>query len=32
VKTQIQHTIGTAVTGDPKKVLDAIQQTAEKGS
>jgi multiple sugar transport system substrate-binding protein len=32
VKTQIQHTIGTAVTGDPKKVLSAIQQTAEKGA
>jgi multiple sugar transport system substrate-binding protein len=32
VKTQIQHTIGTAVTGDPKKVLGTIQQTAEKGS
>jgi multiple sugar transport system substrate-binding protein len=30
VKTQIQHIIGTAVTGDPKKVLDQIQQTAEK--
>ena len=23
--------IGTAITGDPQKVLDAIQQTAEKG-
>jgi multiple sugar transport system substrate-binding protein len=32
VKTQIQQTIGTAVTGDPSKVLDAIQQTAQKGS
>jgi multiple sugar transport system substrate-binding protein len=32
VKTQIQHTIGTAVTGDPKKVLGTIQQTAKKGS
>jgi multiple sugar transport system substrate-binding protein len=32
VKTQIQHTIGTAVTGDPKKVLSRIQQTARKGS
>ena len=32
VKTQIQHTIGTAITGDPKQVLSAIQQTAEKGS
>jgi multiple sugar transport system substrate-binding protein len=30
VKTQIQHTIGTAVTGDPKQVLGAIQQTAKK--
>jgi multiple sugar transport system substrate-binding protein len=32
VKTQIQQTIGTAMTKDPKSVLDAIQQTAEKGS
>lgn len=32
VKTQIQHTIGTAVTGDPKSVLSAIQQTAKKAS
>lgn len=32
VKTQIQQTIGTAMTQDPKKVLDAIQQTAQKGS
>jgi multiple sugar transport system substrate-binding protein len=32
VKTQIQHTIGTALTQDPKSVLSAIQQTAEKGS
>jgi multiple sugar transport system substrate-binding protein len=32
VKAQIQHTIGTAITGDPQKVLDAIQQTAEKGA
>jgi multiple sugar transport system substrate-binding protein len=32
VKTQIQQTIATALTGDPKKVLDAIQQTAEKGT
>jgi len=32
VKTQIQHTIGTAVTGDPKSVLSAIQQTAQKTS
>ncbi len=30
VKTQIQHTIGTAVTGNPQTVLDAIQQTAKK--
>lgn len=30
VKTQIQHTIGTAVTGDPQGVLSAIQQTAKK--
>jgi multiple sugar transport system substrate-binding protein len=32
VKTDIQHTIGTAVTGNPQQVLSAIQQTAEKGS
>ena len=32
VKTQIQQTIGTAVTGDPGKVLSAIQATAKKGS
>jgi multiple sugar transport system substrate-binding protein len=32
VKSQIQHTLGTAVTGDPKSVLSAIQQTAKKGS
>ena len=32
VKTQIQQTVGTAVTGDPKSVLGAIQKTAEKGS
>jgi multiple sugar transport system substrate-binding protein len=32
VKTQIQHTIGTAITGNPKSVLDALQQTAEKGA
>ena len=32
VKTQIQHTIGTAITGDPKQVLGTIQQTAQKGS
>jgi multiple sugar transport system substrate-binding protein len=32
VKTQIQQTIGTALTGDPKKVLSNIQATAKKGS
>jgi multiple sugar transport system substrate-binding protein len=32
VKTEIQHTIGTAVTGDPNKVLSTLQQTAKKGS
>ncbi len=32
VKTQIQQTIGTAMTQDPKHVLDAIQQTAQKGA
>jgi multiple sugar transport system substrate-binding protein len=32
VKTQIQQTIGTAVNGDPKKVLSTIQATAKKGS
>jgi multiple sugar transport system substrate-binding protein len=31
-KTQIQQTVGTALTGDPKKVLGAIQATAKKGS
>ncbi len=30
VKTQVQNTIGTAMTGDPKSVLDQIQHTAEK--
>ena len=30
VKTQIQHTIGTVVTGSPQSVLGALQQTAEK--
>jgi multiple sugar transport system substrate-binding protein len=30
VKTQIQNTIGTAVTGDPASVLGALQTTAEK--
>jgi multiple sugar transport system substrate-binding protein len=32
VKTQIQHTIGTAVTSDPQTVLNNIQQTALKGA
>jgi multiple sugar transport system substrate-binding protein len=32
VKTQIQQTIGTIVTKDPKGVLAPIQQTATKGS
>jgi multiple sugar transport system substrate-binding protein len=32
VKTQIQQQIGLAMTQDPKKILDPIQQTAEKGS
>ena len=32
VKTQIQQTIGTAMTQNPKQVLDAIQQTARKGA
>src|SRR4051794_4700543 len=32
VKAKIQQTIGTAVTGDPKSVLQNIQATAEKGS
>jgi multiple sugar transport system substrate-binding protein len=31
VKTQIQQTIGTALTSDPQAVLSAIQQTAERG-
>lgn len=31
VKTQIQQQIGTAISGDPKAVLDSIQNTAEKG-
>jgi multiple sugar transport system substrate-binding protein len=31
VKSQIQRTIGTAVTGDPKSVLSQIQATAKKG-
>jgi multiple sugar transport system substrate-binding protein len=29
-KTAIQQTIGTAITGDPAKVLGQLQQTAEK--
>ena len=32
VKTQVQQTIGTAVTGDPKAVLERLQSTAKKGS
>src|SRR3954469_17273529 len=32
VKTQIQQTIGTALTGDRKKVLSTLQATAKKGS
>jgi multiple sugar transport system substrate-binding protein len=32
VKSQIQQTIGTAMSGDPKKVLDNLQQVANKGS
>jgi multiple sugar transport system substrate-binding protein len=31
VLSQIQHTIGTAITGSPKSVLDQIQNTAKKG-
>ena len=31
VNTAIKQTIGTALSGDPKKVLDQLQQTAEKG-
>jgi multiple sugar transport system substrate-binding protein len=31
VKSQIQQTIGTAVTGDPKQVLSTIEATAKKG-
>lgn len=30
VLTDVQHTLGTAMNGDPKKVLDQIQQTAQK--
>jgi multiple sugar transport system substrate-binding protein len=32
VKTQIQTTIGTAVTGDPSSVLGTLQQDAEKAA
>ena len=32
VKTQIQQQIGLAMTQDPQKILDGIQQTAKKGS
>ncbi|HVX52964.1 extracellular solute-binding protein [Nocardioides sp.] len=32
VKTKIQQTIGTAVTGDPKQVLGQLQQTATSAS
>lgn len=32
VKTQIQHIIGTAITGNPSSVLGQLQQTAEKSS
>jgi multiple sugar transport system substrate-binding protein len=32
VKTQIQQQIGLAMNQDPKKILDSIQATAEKGS
>lgn len=32
VKTEIQNTIGTAVTGSPSSVLNQIQQVASKGS
>ncbi|MGH8962592.1 MAG: extracellular solute-binding protein [Jatrophihabitantaceae bacterium] len=32
VKAQIQTSIGTIVSKDPKSVLDALQQTATKGS
>jgi multiple sugar transport system substrate-binding protein len=32
VKTQIQQTIGTAITGNPKNVLSTIEATAKKGS
>jgi len=32
VKTQIQQQLGLAMNQDPQKILDAIQQTAKKGS
>jgi multiple sugar transport system substrate-binding protein len=32
VKLAVQQNLGTAVTGDPKSVLDKLQQSAEKGS
>ena len=32
IKTKVQQTIGTAVTGDPKQVLGQLQQTASAGS
>jgi multiple sugar transport system substrate-binding protein len=31
VNTQMKQIVGTALNGDPKKVLDQLQQTAEKG-
>ncbi|MGH3405058.1 MAG: hypothetical protein ACRDRJ_21515 [Streptosporangiaceae bacterium] len=32
VQDQIQTTIGQAITGNPEKILAAIQQTAANGS
>jgi len=32
IKTQIQQQLGLAMSQDPQKILDAIQQTAKKGS
>jgi len=32
VKTQVQQQLGLAMSQDPQKILDAIQQTAKKGS
>jgi multiple sugar transport system substrate-binding protein len=32
VNTAMKQTIGTALSGDPSKVLDALQATATKGS